>query len=107
MGLTERAAREKGLKVRTGKFPFSHLGRALILGETEGFVKVVSEERYDEVLGIHIVGPRATDLLGEACAALHMEATVEEIIRTVHPHPTLTEGYFEAASAVLGQAIHS
>jgi len=106
VGLSEKAAREKGYKVKTGKFPLSHLGRALILGETEGFVKIVSEERYDEVLGVHIVGPRATDLIGEACAALHMEATVEEIARIVHPHPTLTEGYFEAANGYYGQAIH-
>ncbi len=106
VGLTEKAAREQGHRVRTGKFPFSHLGRALILGETEGFVKVVAEERYDEVLGIHIVGPRATDLIGEACAALQMESTVEEISLMVHPHPTLTEGYFEAANAVYQKAIH-
>ena len=97
----------KGYQVRTGSFHFSHLGRAQILGETEGFVKVVADERYDEVLGVHIVGPRATDLIGEACAALKMEATVEEIVRVIHPHPTLTEGYFEAANAVYGQAIHS
>jgi dihydrolipoamide dehydrogenase len=107
VGFTEKAAREKGYAVRVGKFPFSHLGRAMILGETEGFVKVISEERYDEVLGIHIVGPRATDLIGEACALLRLESTAEEIARIVHPHPTLTEGYFEAASAVHGQAIHS
>jgi dihydrolipoamide dehydrogenase len=106
VGLTERAAREQGYNVRTGIFHFSHLGRALILGETEGFVKVVADERYDEVLGVHIVGPRATDLIGEACAALKMEATVEEIARVIHPHPTLTEGYFEASNAVYGQAIH-
>ena len=106
VGLTEEAARAKGYPVKTGMFPLGHLGRAMILGETEGFVKVVAEERYDEVLGIHIVGPRATDLIGEACAALKMEATSEEIARIVHPHPTLTEGYFEAASAVYGQAIH-
>lgn len=106
VGLTERAAREQGYSVRTGIFPLSHLGRALILGETRGFVKVVSEERYDEVLGVHIVGPRATDLIGEACVAMRMEATAEEIMRTMHPHPTLSEGYFEAAGAVHGQAIH-
>ncbi len=106
VGLTERAAREKGFKVRTGVFPLGHLGRAMILGESEGFVKVVAEEKYDEVLGVHIVGPRATDLIGEACAALKMEATVEEIGRIVHPHPSLTEGYLEAAHAVYGQAIH-
>jgi dihydrolipoamide dehydrogenase len=105
-GLTEEAARAKGYQVKTGTFALGHLGRAMILGETEGFVKVVAEERYDEVLGIHIVGPRATDLIGEACAALKMEATSEEIAHIVHPHPTLTEGYFEAASAVYGQAIH-
>ncbi len=106
VGLHEEAARARGYKVLTGTYPLGHLGRAMILGETEGFVKVVSEERYGEVLGVHIVGPRATDLIGEACAALRMEATAEEIARIVHPHPTLTEGYFEAASAVYGQAIH-
>lgn len=106
VGLTERAATEQGYNVTTGLFRFSHLGRALILGETEGFVKVVADKRYDEVLGVHIIGPRATDLIGEACAAMKMEATVEEIARTIHPHPTLTEGYFEASNAVYGQAIH-
>jgi dihydrolipoamide dehydrogenase len=106
VGMSERAAQEKGYKVKVGKFPFSHLGRAMILGETEGFVKIVSEERYDEVLGVHIVGPRATDLIGEACALLGLESTAEEIGRIVHPHPTLTEAYFEAAGAVHGQAIH-
>jgi dihydrolipoamide dehydrogenase len=106
VGLTEKAARAKGLDVRTGTFPFSAIGKARILGQTLGFVKIVADKKYDEVLGVHIVGPHATDLIAEACAALELEATVEDLVRTIHPHPTLSEIMGEAAHANLGHPLH-
>ncbi|HVT56808.1 MAG TPA: dihydrolipoyl dehydrogenase [Thermoanaerobaculia bacterium] len=106
VGLTEAHARERGYEVAVGKFPFTALAKASILGHNEGFVKVVRETRYDELLGVHIIGPHATDLIAEACAALAMEATDEELVRTIHAHPTLSEAVGEAAHAALGHAIH-
>jgi dihydrolipoamide dehydrogenase len=106
VGLTEKQAQERGYDVRVGVFPFTALGRAKIAGETEGFVKVVGEKKYDELLGVHIIGPRATDLVAEAVVALRMEATVEELARSIHPHPTMSEAMGEAAHAVHGEAIH-
>jgi dihydrolipoamide dehydrogenase len=105
VGLTERAAREKGYDVRVGKFPFSANGKARIVGET-GLVKIVADARYDEVLGVHIIGPHATDLISEACAALRLEATTEDLVKTIHPHPTLSEAVGEAAYAVSGDTLH-
>jgi dihydrolipoamide dehydrogenase len=105
VGLTEAEAKKRGYDVRVGRFPFGNLAKPRILGHPEGLVKVVSEAKYDEVLGIHIVGPHATDLVSEACVALRLEATTEEIFRTVHPHPTLPEAIMQAAEAVYGQAI--
>jgi dihydrolipoamide dehydrogenase len=106
VGLTEREARDRGYDVRIGTFPFGVLGRAKMAGETEGFVKIVAEKKYDEVLGIHMIGPRATELVGEATVALRLETTVEELIRTIHAHPTMSEAIGEAAHAVHGAAIH-
>lgn len=106
VGLTEARARERGYDVKVGQFPWAALGKASILGETDGFVKIVSEAKYGELLGVHIVGPHATDLIAEACVALSCEATVEEMFRTVHAHPTLPEGLMEAAHGVFGQPIH-
>jgi dihydrolipoamide dehydrogenase len=106
VGLTERAAREQGYDVRVGKFPFSALGKAMILGDTSGFVKIVAENRYDEVLGVHIIGPKATELIAEAGLGRKLETTVEEIANTVHAHPTLAEAMQEAAHGVYGEAIH-
>ncbi len=106
VGLTEKAAREAGYRVKVGRFPFSALGKALIMGEPDGFVKIVGEDDYGEVLGVHIIGPKATELIAEACVGLRMEATVEEIFRTVHAHPTLSEAMLEAAHSVYGEAIH-
>jgi dihydrolipoamide dehydrogenase len=105
VGLTEKQAQERGYDVRVGVFPFMALGRAKIAGETEGFVKVVGEKKYDELLGVHIIGPRATDLIAEAVVALRMEATVEELARSIHPHPTMSEAVGQAAHAVHGEAI--
>jgi dihydrolipoamide dehydrogenase len=106
IGLTEAKARERGYDVSVGKFPFSANGKARILNETSGFVKIVGEKKYDEVLGVHIIGPRATELIAEAGAALRLEATSEELVRTIHAHPTLSEAIHEAAEAVEGQPIH-
>ena len=106
VGLTERAARDAGYDVRTGKFPFVASARAKIAGHPGGFVKIVSDARYDEVLGVHIVGYKATELIAEAGAVLRLEGTVEELIHTIHAHPTLSESVHEAAHAVHGQAIH-
>ncbi len=106
VGLTEAQAKQRGYDVQTGSFPFGVLGRARIAGETEGFVKIVADKAYDEVLGVHIIGPRATELVAEATLALRLESTVEELIRTIHPHPTMSEAIGEAAHAVHGAAIH-
>ena len=106
VGLTEATARQRGYDVRVGSFPFSVLGRARMANETEGFVKIVADTRYDEVLGVHIIGPRATELVAEAVLALRLECTVEELIRTIHAHPTMSEAVGEAAHAAHGAAIH-
>jgi len=106
VGLTETAARDRGYDVSVGKFPFTALGKARILGKTTGFAKIVRETRYDQVLGVHIIGVHATDLISEACAALQLEATTEEILHTIHPHPTLSESVGEAAHVALGMPIH-
>jgi dihydrolipoamide dehydrogenase len=104
VGLTEAKAKEQGREIKVGKFPFTALGKAKILGQTEGFVKVISDARYDEVLGVHIIGPHATDMLAEACVAVGLEATAEELGRIMHAHPTLSEAVMEAAEAVHGLA---
>ena len=107
VGLTETEAKERGYDVRTGTFKFGVLGRARIAGETEGFVKIVAEKKYDEVLGVHMIGPRSTELVAEATLALRLECTVEELIRTIHAHPTMSEAVGEAAHATHGAAIHA
>ena len=106
VGLTEKAAIARGFDVRVGTFPFGVLGRARIAGEIDGLVKIVAEKKYDQLLGVHMIGPRATELVAEAAVALRLEATVEELIRTIHAHPTMSEAIGEAAHAVHGAAIH-
>jgi dihydrolipoamide dehydrogenase len=106
VGLTEAEARTRGYDVRVGSFPFGVLGRAKMAGETEGFVKIVADTRYDEVLGVHMIGSRSTELVAEAALALRLECTVEELIKTVHAHPTFSEAVGEAAHATHGAAIH-
>jgi dihydrolipoamide dehydrogenase len=106
IGLTEKEAIARGFDVRVGTFPFFALGRAKIAGETEGFVKIVAEKKCDEILGVHMIGLRATELVAEAGVALRLECTVEELIRTIHAHPTMSEAVGEAAHAVHGAAIH-
>jgi dihydrolipoamide dehydrogenase len=107
VGLTEREARERGYDVRVGTFKFGILARARIANEIEGFVKIVADKKYDEILGVHIIGPRATELVAEATLALRLECTVEELIRTIHAHPTMSEAVGEAAHATHGAAIHA
>ncbi|HXG62806.1 MAG TPA: dihydrolipoyl dehydrogenase [Planctomycetota bacterium] len=106
VGLTEKRARELGHKVKVGKFPFMGIGRAAIEGEREGFVKIVGDARYDEILGVHILHAHAGELVSEGVAVLNGEMTVEDLAHSVHPHPTLSEGLLEAAHAYLGHAIH-
>jgi dihydrolipoamide dehydrogenase len=105
-GLSETAAKEKGMDVKVGKFPFSALGRAMAVMETDGFFKIVSDAKTHEVLGVHIVGAEASDLISEGALALEMHAFLEDIGLTIHPHPTLGEGMMEAAMSGLGHAIH-
>ena len=107
MGLTEAEARARGHKVKIGKFPFLANSKATILGRHDGFVKVVAEEQFGEILGVHIIGPSATDLIAEAVAAMEAEATVETLMSTIHPHPTVTEAVGEAFNAVYGLAINA
>jgi dihydrolipoamide dehydrogenase len=106
VGMSEQKARERGYDVRIGTFPFGVLGRAKMAGETDGFVKIVADKKYDELLGVHMIGLRSTELVAEATMALQLESTVEELIRTVHAHPTMAEAVGEAAHAVHGAAIH-
>jgi dihydrolipoamide dehydrogenase len=107
VGLTEREAQERGYEVKTGSFKFGVLGRARIAGEVEGFVKIVFDKKYDEILGVHMIGPRSTELVAEATLALRLECTVEELVRTIHAHPTMSEAVGEAAHAAHGGAIHA
>jgi dihydrolipoamide dehydrogenase len=106
VGLTETEARERGYEVRVGTFPFFVLGRAKMAGEGEGFVKIVADKKYDEVLGVHMIGPRSTELVAEATLALRLECTVDELVKTIHAHPTFSEAVGEAAHATHGAAIH-
>ena len=106
VGLTEAEARQKGYDVRVGSFPFGVLGRAKMAGETEGFVKIVADKKYDEILGVHMIGPRSTELVAEAVLALRLECTVEELVKTIHAHPTFSEAIGEAAHATHGAPIH-
>ncbi|GEN52140.1 dihydrolipoyl dehydrogenase [Halobacillus faecis] len=106
VGLTEKAAKEKGFDVKVGKFPFQAIGKALVHGETDGFVKIVADKETDDVLGVHMIGPHVTDMISEAALAQVLDATPWEIAETIHPHPTLSEAIGEAAMAVDGNQIH-
>jgi dihydrolipoamide dehydrogenase len=106
VGLTEKAAREAGHKVRIGKFPFQFSGRALAAGETDGFVKLVFDADYGELLGAHLIGTMATEMISELVLARKLEATEEEILHTIHPHPTFSESIMEAAGVAIGESIH-
>ncbi len=106
VGLTEAKAREQGFDVKVGKFPFSASGKARILGEEEGFVKIIADKKYDEILGIHIIGPHATEIIHEGIVAMHLESTAEELGRVIHAHPTVSESIMEAVEGVHGLTIH-
>ena len=107
VGLTEAQARERGNEVKVGKFPFAGNAKATIVGGHEGFVKVVSDAKYGEILGVHIIGQQATEIVAEAVTAIELEATVEEMMFTVHAHPTLSESLLDAFAAVEGMAINA
>lgn len=106
VGLTEAQAREQGLDIEIGVFPFSANGRARTAGETDGFVKIIRDRKYSELLGAHVVGLHASELIAEFVIGRHLESTVEEMERAMHPHPTLSEAVAEAALAALGRPIH-
>ena len=106
VGMSEKEAKEKGHETAVGKFPFAASGRALSVNEPEGFVKIVTDEKTKEILGVHIVGPDASDLIAEATLAIEMGAYAEDIALTIHAHPTLAESVMEAAKVSLGEAIH-
>jgi len=105
VGLTEEQAKAKG-EIQVSRFPFRAVGKASLMEETEGMIKIVAGKKYGEILGVHILGPRATDLISEASLAIELEATVEDLAHTIHPHPTLSEGLGEAAMLLRGGAIH-
>ena len=107
VGLTEAQAKEKGHDVKVGKFPFAGNSKATIVGSHDGFVKIVSDAKYGEILGVHILGPQATELIAEAVAVLELEGTVEEMMFTIHAHPTLAESMLDAYGAVEGMAINA
>ena len=107
VGLTEAQAREKGYEVKVGKFPFAGNSKATILGSHDGFVKIVSDAKYGEILGVHILGPQATELIAEAVAVLELEGTVEEMMFTIHAHPTLAESLLDAYGSVEGMGINA
>jgi dihydrolipoamide dehydrogenase len=107
VGLTETRAREAGYNLKVGKFPFTANSRASIVGQHEGFIKIVSDADYGEILGVHIIGPQATELIAEAVAAMELEATVEDLMWTIHAHPTLAEAMLDASNSVYGIAINA
>jgi dihydrolipoamide dehydrogenase len=107
VGLTETQAKEKGYEVKVGKFPFAGNSKASIVDSHDGFVKIVSDAKHGEILGVHIIGPQATEIIAEAVAAMDLEATVEELMYTVHAHPTLAESMLDAYGAVFGMAINA
>jgi dihydrolipoamide dehydrogenase len=106
VGLTEEQAKEQGYDVEVGKLPWVAVGRAVAAGHTDGFVKIIRDKKYSEILGAHIVGPHATELIAEFVVGRHLESTVEELEKAIHPHPTLSEGVSEGALAALGRPIH-
>jgi dihydrolipoamide dehydrogenase len=107
VGLTETRAQELGYNVKIGKFPFTANSRASIVGAHEGFIKIVSDADYGEILGVHIIGPQATELIAEAVVAIELEATVEDLMWTIHAHPTLAEAMLDASNSVYGLAINA
>lgn len=107
VGYTEQEAKEQGYELKVGKFPFRAIGKALVHGDTDGFVKIIADERTNDILGVHMIGPHVTDMISEAALARVLDATPWEIGKTIHPHPSLSEAIGEAALAVDGKALHS
>ncbi|AIM15544.1 MULTISPECIES: dihydrolipoyl dehydrogenase [Neobacillus] len=107
VGITEEQAKEKGHKVKVGKFSFRAIGKALVFGESDGFVKIIADQETDDILGVHMIGPHVTDMISEAGLAMVLDAVPWEIAHTIHPHPTLSEAIGEAALAVDGKALHA
>jgi dihydrolipoamide dehydrogenase len=107
VGLTEAQAKEKGLEIKVGKFPFAGNSKATIVGSHDGFVKIVADAKYGEILGVHIIGPQATELIAEAVAVMELEGTIDELMFTVHAHPTISEAMLDAYAAVEGMAINA
>ena len=106
-GLTEAQAKEQGYTVKVGKFPFAGNSKATIVDSHDGFVKIVADAQYGEILGVHIIGPKATELIAEAVAVMELEGTVDELMFTIHAHPTLSEAMLDAYAAVEGMAINA
>jgi len=106
-GLTEAQAKERGIEVKVGKFPFAGNSKATIVGSHDGFVKIVADAKYGEILGVHIIGPQATELIAEAVAVMELEGTVDELMFTIHAHPTISEAMLDAYAAVEGMAINA
>ena len=106
VGKSQEQCDKEGIKTRVGKFPFAALGKAMAINETVGFCKIIADAKTDQILGVHIVGPHATDLIAEACPALHLEITAKELGKAIHAHPTLGEAMMEAAHAVHGESAH-
>ncbi|MBN2640979.1 MAG: hypothetical protein JXR78_04960, partial [Victivallales bacterium] len=106
VGLSETQCKEQGIEYNIGKFPFAALGKAMAINETDGFVKIIADKQTDQVLGVHIIGPHATDLISEAVPAMNLEITATELGKAIHAHPTLGEAMMEAAHAVHGECAH-
>jgi dihydrolipoamide dehydrogenase len=106
VGMTEKQAQDAGYELKVGRFPFSANGKATVLGERNGLVKIIADTKYDEILGVHIFGPHATDLIGEAVLAMRLEGTAPDMAQAIHPHPTLSEAMMESAFDVDGRAVH-
>jgi dihydrolipoamide dehydrogenase len=106
VGYTEKAAKEAGYEIKVGKFPFSASGKAKAGGASDGFVKLIFDAKYGELLGAHMVGANVTEMIAEIVAARKLETTGHEIIKAVHPHPTMSEAVMEAAAAAYGEVIH-
>lgn len=106
LGASEEQLKEKGVAYKVGKFPFAALGKAMAINETEGFVKILADANTDAVLGVHIIGPHATDLIAEAAPVMKMECTARELGKAIHAHPTIGEAIMEAAHAVHGESAH-
>jgi dihydrolipoamide dehydrogenase len=106
VGLTEEQAQDQGIAYKVGLFPLAANGKSIIENGERGLVKMIADEKFGEILGVHLIGPRATDLIGEMALAMTLEASVDEVIATIHPHPTVSESLQESALAVKGSAVH-